>query len=198
MSHPDLDRPSATTATASPRQRLWSEFIETAKTSAVALFVFGVFSAVLFQPFTIPSSSMEPALLSGDYLVASKFAYGWSRASFPLDPPLFRGRVGGRTPKRGEVVLFRLPRDPRQTWVKRMIGLPGDHIQIRGGVVFVNGRPLAQAPLGLARDHDDPLRPVRVVRETQPDGRSYLTYYDDPGREGEDTGVYVVPQGCYS
>src|SRR3546814_7552820 len=84
---------------------------------------------VAFQPYTIPSSSLEPGLVTGDYVVTSKYAYGWSRASLPFDPPLFSGRLFGRDPLRGDVVLFRLPRDRQPVWVKRLIGLPGDRVR---------------------------------------------------------------------
>ena len=162
---------------------------------AIALLIAVALHTVLFQPFTIPSSSMEPGLVTGDYIVVSKFAYGWSRASFPLDPPLFRGRVFGRGPARGDVVVFRLPRDPRQTWIKRVIGLPGDRVQVRGGQVLVNGRPLARTPLGLVQDHDDPLRTAPLFRETDPGGRTHLTYGGSAGYPSEDTDVYIVPAG---
>ena len=180
---------------ASPRAK--SEMLEILRTTLAGLAIALVFRVVLFQPFTIPSSSMEPGLVVGDYIIVSKFAYGWSRASLPFNPPLPAGRLLGGAPKRGDVVVFRLPRDPGQTWIKRVIGLPGDRIRVRGGQVFVNGKPLPQAPMTLVRDHDDPDRPVLEVRERQPDGRSYVTYDGGAGQTGDDTGVYVVPEGRY-
>lgn len=164
---------------------------------AGALLIALAIQTVLFQPFTIPSSSMEPGLVTGDYLIVSKFAYGWSRASLPFNPPLPPGRLFGRPPARGDVVLFRLPRDPQQTWVKRLIGLPGDRVRVRGGAVFVNGEPLAQVSLGFGSDHDDPQRRVLHLRETQPNGRSYQTYDRAPDGPGDDTAVFVVPQDRY-
>jgi signal peptidase I len=115
----------------------------------VALAIAVVLRVVLFQPFTIPSSSMEPGLVTGDYIVVSKLSYGWSRASFPLNPPLFKGRFLGRTAQRGDVVVFRLPRDPSQTWIKRVIGLPGDQVRVRSGQVFINGTAIPQTPRGM-------------------------------------------------
>ncbi|CAN5403973.1 signal peptidase I [soil metagenome] len=178
-------------------QGIWREALDLIRTTAAALLVAVTIHTVLFQPFTIPSSSMEPGLVTGDYIVVSKFAYGWSRASLMFDPPLFEGRVFGRQAKRGDVVVFRLPRDPQQTWIKRVIGLPGDRIQVTGGVVSVNDRALPQAAEGLARDHDAPERTVMQVRETQPGGRTYVTYDGGMGGIGDDTGVYVVPEGFY-
>jgi signal peptidase I len=140
---------------------------------------------------------MEPGLVTGDYILVSKFAYGWSRASFPFNPPLFKGRRFGPVPARGDVVVFRLPRDPQQTWVKRVVGLPGDRVQVASGQVSVNGRLLSQTFLREGVDHDDPARAVQQVREAQPDGRDRLIYAGAAGHEGDDTGVYVVPAGCY-
>jgi signal peptidase I len=182
---------------ASAPRTFWRETLDLVRTLAASLTVAIAIHAVLFQPFTIPSSSMEPGLVTGDYIVVSKFAYGWSRASLPFDPPLFRGRLFGRQAQRGDVVVFRLPRDPQLTWIKRVIGLPGDRIQITGGAVTVNGRALPQVAEGLTQDHDAPGREVLRVGETQPNGRTYVTYDGGSGQRGDDTGVYVVPQGFY-
>lgn len=173
------------------------ELIDSGTTVAVSLLIAVVIQSVAFQPYTIPSSSMEPGLVTGDYVVASKFPYGWSRASLPFDPPLGSGRLFGRDPSRGDVVLFRLPRDRRQVWVKRLIGLPGDRVQVRDGRVFVNGRSVPSADAGMVQDHDDPIWRVRQVRETLPDGRTWLTYDRGPGSPGDDTPVLVVPAGNY-
>src|SRR5476649_2838251 len=105
------------------------EAVETVKTLGAALAVALVLRVIVFQPYTIPSSSMEPGLVTGDYIVVSKWTYGWSRASIPFNPPLFKGRIRGRAPARGDVVVFRLPRDPGEAYIKRLIGLPGDRVQ---------------------------------------------------------------------
>ena len=192
----DTSRPAS--APASPvAPSLGSELWEIVRTVAIALGIALALRIVIFQPFTIPSSSMEPGLVTGDYIVVSKFAYGWSRASLPLNPPLFKGRLLARTAQRGDVVVFRLPRDPSQTWIKRVIGLPGDRVRIRDGQVFVNGAALPQTALGLTRDHDAPDRPVMRVGETGSNGRAYVTYDGGAGQPGDDTGVYVVPAGHY-
>ncbi len=178
-------------------QGVWREAVEFVRTIALGLLAAVAIQTVLFQPFTIPTSSMEPGLVTGDYIVVSKFAYGWSRASLPFNPPVGSGRLFGRPPARGDVVVFRLPRDPQASWVKRVIGLPGDRIQVVGGTVLVNGRALPQRAEGLTQDHDSPLRSVLQVRETQPGGRSYVAYDGGPGQPGDDTSEYVVPAGQY-
>ena len=177
--------------------RILGETFDILRTVALALLIATTIQTVAFQPFTIPSSSMEPGLVTGDYIVVSKSAYGWSRASLPFNPPVGSGRLFGRLAERGDVVVFRRPHDPQQTWIKRVIGVPGDRVQVSGGVVFVNGRPLPQTPMDLRQDHDAPGRQVLAVREQQPDGRSYVTYDGGSGQMGDDTGVYVVPQGQY-
>lgn len=183
--------------TAAPSPNAWREWAETLKTVATALAIALLLRVVIFQPFTIPSSSMEPGLVTGDYIVVSKFSYGWSRASFPFNPPLFKGRLMARTAQRGDVVVFRLPRDPSQTWIKRVIGLPGDKIRVREGQVLVNGVAIPQTPIGLTQDHDAPDRTVLRVGESTPNGRAYVTYDGGPGQPGDDTGVYEVPAGQY-
>lgn len=175
----------------------WREGVEIVTTLVLALCIALVLRVLIFQPFTIPSSSMEPGLVTGDYIVVSKFPYGWSRASIPFNPPLFAGRLMGRSPKRGDVVVFRLPRNPQETWIKRVIGLPGDTIEVVGGRVVVNGEPIPRAQLGVSRDHDAPDRKVTLVAEAQPDGRGYVTYAGAPGGVGDMTGRYVVPEGHY-
>jgi signal peptidase I len=171
--------------------------IDTVKTIVWALLLALALRTLLFQPFTIPSDSMEPGLLQGDYMVVSKFDYGFSRYSLPLSPPGPGGRLLGRTARRGDVVVFKLPRDPKEDYVKRLIGLPGDRVQVVHGVVSVNGQVWRQQALGLIHDPDNPARIVTEVRETQADGRSHLILRDDVDHDGENTDVYVVPAGHY-
>ena len=96
--------------------------------------------SLLVAPFNIPSESMQPRLLIGDYLLVSKWPYGYSRYSFPFHPNLFDGRLPANTPERGDVVVFASPRDPKEDWIKRVVGLPGDYIQMRDGIVYLNGQ----------------------------------------------------------
>ena len=104
-----------------------------------ALLIALVVRTFLFQPFNIPSGSMIPTLLIGDYLFVSKYAYGYSKHSFPFSPDLFNGRILASPPKRGDVVVFKLPRDGQTDYIKRVIGLPGDKIQMKEGRLYING-----------------------------------------------------------
>ena len=101
-----------------------------------------VIRTFLFQPFNIPSGSMKATLLVGDYLFVSKFSYGYSYYSLPLSPPLFSGRIMGSKPERGDIVVFRLPKDDSTDYIKRVIGLPGDRVQMIQGVLHINGTPV--------------------------------------------------------
>ena len=149
---------------------------------------------LLFQPFTIPSSSMEPGLLVGDYIVVSKSAYGWSGASLPLGRADGPGRLGERAPRRGDVVVFRLPRDQSEVLIKRVVGLPGDEVRLRDGVVYLNGRSLEQRPAAAPSGREDG---ARQFTEVLPEGRAYPTLDRGPGRPGDDTPVFRVPAGRY-
>lgn len=187
---------TSTLAPAAPRPSLFRDALDLIRTVGGGLLIAMLLQTVVAQPFTIPSSSMEPGLVTGDYVVTSKFPYGWSRASLPFDPPLGSGRLFGREAARGDVVVFRLPRDRRQVWVKRVIGLPGDRVQVRGGQTFINGRAVPRTTLGLTQDHDAPDRTVSLMRERLPEGRAYRTY-DGGSSPGDDTETILVPAGHY-
>ena len=119
-------------------------FAETVRVVFHALIIALVIRTFLFQPFNIPSGSMIPTLLVGDYLFVSKYSYGYTHYSLPFSPPLFSGRVFGSQPQRGDVVVFRLPKDDSVDYIKRVIGLPGDHIRIVYGHVYVNDEQLSE------------------------------------------------------
>ena len=190
------DIPSPDTAPTSANA--WRELVETLRTVGLALAIALVLRVVIFQPFTIPSSSMEPGLVTGDYIVVSKSSYGWSRASLPFNPPLFKGRLLGRAAQRGDVVVFRLPRDPSQTWIKRVIGLPGDTVQMIANKLYINGKPVEDAVVRSAEVADmfGP-RTATQVRETLPNGKTFMTQDFGPGGDLDDTPVYSVPEGHY-
>src|ERR1700758_2403389 len=116
--------------------------LETVKTVVYAVLIALVVRTVAYEPFNIPSGSMVPTLLVGDYLFDSKFSYGYSRYSLPLGLPLFSGRIFCHSPERGDVVVFKLPTDNSTDYIKRVIGLPGDHIQMKNGILNINGQPV--------------------------------------------------------
>src|ERR687886_1181124 len=115
---------------------------ETIKVIVQALLIALVVRTVLFQPFNIPSGSLVPTLLVGDYLFVSKYSYGYSKHSIPFSPPIFSGRIWGSEPKRGDIALFKLPKDNSTDYIKRVVGLPGDRIQMTKGILHINGMPV--------------------------------------------------------
>ena len=123
-------------------------WLDNVKTTVYAVLIAVGIRTVAFEPFNIPSGSMIPTLLVGDYLFVSKYAYGYSRYSLPFSPNLFSGRIFGAVPKRGDVVVFKNMHDDYQDYIKRIVGLPGDHIQVRGGTLYVNGQPAVRRPTG--------------------------------------------------
>lgn len=173
------------------------ELSEIAPVVAAGLAAALTFQTLAWQPFTIPSASMEPGLVEGDYLVVSKFAYGWSGASLPVLSWTGGDRVFGRDPARGDVVVFRHRLRGGEPWIKRVIGLPGDHVQVRSGQVFVNGLAFAQTSAGPGRSASQPRRPVRRVRETTPDGARGWVTHDFGTGPGDDTPEIVVPAHSY-
>jgi signal peptidase I len=173
---------------------------ETVRVIFHALVIALVIRTFLFQPFNIPSGSMKATLLVGDYLFVSKYSYGYSRYSLPLSPPLFSGRIpGGFLPQRGDVVVFRLPRDPSIDYIKRVIGLPGDKIQVTGGVVSINGVPVKQQRVKdfVETEESGHDAPVKRWKETLPNGVSYLTLDLMDNGFLDNTNVYTVPPGHY-
>ena len=180
-----------------PAKSAGQELKELVSTVVTALAIALVLRVALFQPFTIPSSSMEPGLVTGDYIIVSKFSYGWSYASFPLLPPMGEGRVLGKGPQRGDVVVFHLPSDTRKDLIKRVVGLPGDRVQVMEGVLLINDKPIPRKVDGPGFDHDDPEQQVTQILESKPDGSTYVTFDRGPGRPMDDTQTYVVPAGHY-
>jgi signal peptidase I len=176
-----------------------NETAELVKTVLSVLVFVLLLRVLLFQPFTIPSASMEPNLYEGDYIVVTKFSYGWSRHSIPLSPPLFSGRILGKVPHRGDIVVFKTPRDNRTDLIKRVIGLPGDTIQMKQGLLYLNGEQVPRVAAGSVKEDvgDGYIRDVARYRETLPGGKTYLT--DDFGTDGplDNTDIFVVPEGHY-
>ena len=166
----------------------------------LALVLFFVFRTFAFQQFHIPSGSMKPTLLVGDLLAVAKYPYGYSRYSLPFSLPLFSGRIFAAEPSRGDIVVFRLPRNDSEDLIKRIIGLPGDRVQMIGGALHLNGEPVKRERIDDIVDTDEfPGRAALVKRwrETLPNGVSYVTLDLFEDGDVDDTAVYVVPPGRY-
>ena len=173
---------------------------ETVKTIVYALLIALVIRTFLFQPFNIPSGSMENTLLIGDYLFVEKFAYGFSRYSFPYGEYLpFHGRAFAAQPQRGDVIVFKYPPDPSTDYIKRVIGLPGDTVQMINGQVWLNGKPIPKVRVAdyVETDEFGVPRHVKRYRETLPGGKSYYVLDRDENGPGDNTQVYTVPAGHY-
>jgi len=173
-------------------------FGETIRVVVQALLIALVIRTVLFQPFNIPSGSMKGTLLVGDYLFVSQFSYGYSHYSLPLSLPLFSGRIFASPPERGDVVVFRLPRDDTTDYIKRVIGLPGDRIQMIDGRLHINGVAVRRERVSdFIDDEDGTSERVRRWRETLPNGVSYETLDLEENGFLDNTEEYVVPSGHY-
>ena len=150
------------------------------------------------QPFYIPSGSMEPTIAIGDALIATKFPYGYSSYSVPFNNARpAANRLFGSLPARGDVVIFRLPRDPGVNYIKRLIGLPGDRVQMKDGRLWINGTelPLQAAGQGDVEDASGNIAAVPRYIETLPGGREHPIYKWRWSGELDNTQVFVVPQG---
>jgi signal peptidase I len=164
-----------------------------------ALLLALVIRSFIFQPFSIPSGSMRPTLLEGDYLFVSKFAYGYSRYSLPFGPNLFSGRIWSAEPLRGDVVVFKFPPNPNLDYIKRVVGLPGDRVQMINGVLQINGVPVKREKTGVIDDVDvtETQGPVDVYHETLPNGVEYDTLDLDANSSTDNTREWLVPPGHY-
>ena len=185
--------------TASEKASGVNDFVEIVKTVAYALLIALFLRVLFFQPFTIPSASMEPTLLEGDYIIVSKFSYGYSRHSIPFSPPLFKGRIMERSPERGDIIVFKLPRDGRTDYIKRLIGLPGDRVQMRQGRLWVNGKEVIdkELPPMMIDSGYGFTRNVQRFQETLPGGRTFITYDFGPDGDVDNTPTFVVPEGHF-
>jgi signal peptidase I len=152
--------------------------------------------SLVAQPFDIPSGSMKPTLLIGDHFFVTKYAYGFTHYSLPLSPPLFTGRIFGTEPQRGDLVVFRLPSDDAIDYIKRVVGLPGDRIQMRGGALYINSTAVKRERIADFPD-DESGKPVKRWRETLPNGVSYETLDIIENGMLDDTEEYAVPPGHY-
>jgi signal peptidase I len=169
---------------------------DTVRVIVHALILALIVRVFLFQPFNIPSGSMIPTLLVGDYLFVSKYSYGYSRYSFPFGFNLFPGRIWSTDPDPGDVVVFKLPRDNETDYIKRVIGLPGDEIQMIHGVLHINGQAVEKVKIDdyVVTESNGRERHMARYKETLPNGVSYPVLDLVNEGFGDNTEVYKVPE----
>lgn len=176
---------------------------ENIKTILIAVSLAIIFRSFLFEPFHIPSGSMKDTLQIGDFIFVSKYSYGYSRYSFPLGLPIFEGRkLAFEEPKRGDIIVFRPPYNTRIDYIKRLIGLPGDTIQVRGGMLYINNEPVKLERMSdymetENKQDEQTTRHMRRYNETLPNGVVHSVLDDFPNGEVDDTEIYRVPEGHY-
>ena len=173
-------------------------WLNTAAEIAAIVLVITVAKAAIAEPYYVPSGSMEPTLLIGDEMLATKFPYGYSSASLPLSVPWPQTeRILGALPQRGDVVVFRYPGDRSQVWVKRVIGLPGDRVEMRNGRLWLNGEQVVVKPDGqtLMEERGAPSIPAARYIETLPGGRAHPILKLSGRNPFDDTPEVTVPAG---
>jgi len=165
------------------KKNLLNEIIENIKTIFYALIIAVLIRSLFFQPFYIPSSSMEPTLLIGDRIFVSKYKYGYSKHSFPFSPPLFEKRLFEKKPEYGDLVVFKTPVDNRTDYIKRLIGMPGDTVQFVDGKIFLNNNQIQRNKTNNKyKIRCGSLRPeVNSYEETLPNGKKYIAVYNKQG-----------------
>jgi signal peptidase I len=179
-------------------RRKESGLADTLRGAIPALLIALAIRAMLFEAFTIPSGSMKGTLLVGDYLFVSKYSYGLTHYSLPFSPRWFSGRIFGAEPQRGDVVVFRLPKDDSIDYIKRVIGLPGDRIKVVDGLLFINGKAVRRERAEDFLDDEGGMATnVRRWRETLPNGVSYETLDLQDDGPLENTDEYEVPPGHF-
>lgn len=162
-----------------------------------AVFIALVIRTVIFEPFSIPSGSMKPNFLIGDYLYVSKYPYGISNASILFEPDLIKDRIFEFSePQRGEVIVFKSSHDRLTNYIKRLIGLPGDEIQVKDNILYINGQMVPRQEAGTFKDPNDGTVLTRYI-ETLPNNVSYYIIEDSKGGMADNTQVYKVPEGHY-
>lgn len=172
---------------------------ETAKTVIIAILLALLVRTFLYEPFNIPSTSMVPNLLVGDYLFISKSSYGYSQYSFPLGIGGFEGRIMAKEPKRGDVIVFKLPKDNSTDYIKRLVGLPGDTIQMINGRLYINDELVPREEVGM-KEYDREIAGKQKVMEyieTLPGGTKHTIYKSSDNEELDNTIKYTVPEGHY-
>lgn len=170
---------------------------DTVKTLIYAVLIALFIRTFAFEPFNIPSGSMIPSLLVGDYLFVSKYSYGYSRHSLPMSLPLIPGRVFSSEPERGDVAVFKLPKDNQTDYIKRIVGLPGDKIQVREGRLYLNGKLVERKPIGgyQMKGLFGSTPTIPQFEETLPNGVKHLIIEKTDRGQLDNTPVFTVPPG---
>ncbi len=173
---------------------IWRRRGDTYRTIIVAVLIALGVRTFAYEPFNIPSGSMKPTLLIGDYLFVSKFSYGYSRHSFPWSFPPYEGRILESQPERGDVVVFKTPVDDKTDYIKRVIGLPGDRIQVKGGRLYINGAEVPREAAGEGSEtcNSAGARPQAYI-ETLPEGRKHMIWECSDNYPLDNTTEFVVP-----
>ena len=193
------------------KQQKKTSWDETIRTIIFAIILAVTVRSFAFEPFNIPSGSMKSNLLIGDYLFVSKYSYGYSRYSFPFGLPLFSGRIFEDKPKRGDVVVFRPPLNPRVDYIKRVIGLPGDKVQVKEGLVYINGKVLPRNFIDDFSDtEENQVKTIPRLAEILPEGKVIMILKENPPSpvttdedkiknyiHANNTPEYIVPEGEY-
>jgi signal peptidase I len=174
----------------------WQEFL---KTAAIAVLLALAIRTFLFEPFNIPSGSMKPTLQIGDYLFVSKPAYGYSRYSFPLGIPPIEGRIMEKPPRRGDVIVFKLPSNPRIDYIKRIVALPGETVRIVDGRLYINGERVPRDAVGMRRVEEEGGYHTNMVEylEYLPGDAVHRIYEESDSGPLDNTPLYTVPDGHY-
>lgn len=172
---------------------------ELVRSLIIAILLATLFRSFLYEPFHIPSGSMKPTLLVGDYIFVSKPTYGYSRYSFPFGMPPFDGRIFEDKPERGDIIVFKLPSNPSINYIKRLIGMPGDVIQMKEGVLYINHQAVPKKRVDDFIETDSYGSVKRTPRyiETLPNGVSHYVLDESENMPLDDTSIYKVPEGHY-
>lgn len=172
---------------------------EVARSGMIAILLALIVRTFLFEPFNIPSSSMVPNLLVGDYLFISKYSYGYSKHSFPFGIAGFDGRIDAKLPTRGDVIVFKLPTNTNIDYIKRLIGLPGDTIQMINGRLYINDVIVPRAAKGIVEYKKEGGIPAKVIEyvETLPNGTQHTIYEESDAGPLDNTEKYKIPENHY-
>jgi len=172
-------------------------WLDNFKTFFIAILIALTLRTFAFEPFSIPSGSMKPTLLEGDYLFVSKYSFGYSKHSFPMSFPGFSGRVFGKYPKRGDVAVFKFTQNTRIDYIKRIVGLPGDTVQVKDGILYLNNTAIDRKLKGpwRAKDRNNIMQTYTRYEENLSDNFIYDVLDATPNGMLDNTDIYTVPAG---